>query len=314
MLPTVLVIERGHFPEGIALEECERPETINGEQAIIRFQRRADAGVFEKIGRFFSDLMHGVRKAQGYLCVQHRLPTAFNIRGQWFQTPQQKTEIPTSFFADPIPNGAPQGKVIFKRIRVEVRDRAEDSPSGWDSAVTRRISEELHDRFGAYLARKEPQVRADPSPVQAFLDWQARRSATLTQQQLERLSAFKTAFNAFRDELDQHVRFRVEFALAQLGKQLDAQPQLQALADRAGWNGPPPPPAPAAPPPPPVLKPPASPDALASGRSKAAKPASTMAREGDAQDAMMAQLKEKLGKMRGKAEDAADTDKQAWDE
>ncbi len=308
--PTLLVIQRSHIPEGIALEECERQETVNGEQAIVRFQRQADINVFQRIGRFFSDLVSGVTRAQGYLCSQSQTPRTFNIRGQWFET--QKASQGT--YANPIPQGTPTGKVLFQRIRIEVEDRTDDTPTGWDSGIARRISEELLDRYDALKAGKASPDEGDASPVQAFLYWQERRPASMGEGQVRRLSAFKEAYADFRNELGEQVRYRVDVALEQLGKQIEGNATLKELANRTGWYGPPPPPAPAAPPPPPILSSPGALKKAGPAKPDAAKQANTDSQQSDASDAMMAQLRKKLDRMRQNTDEKKAAENRDWDE
>ncbi len=309
-IPTLLVIQRSHFPEGIALEECERQETVNGESAIVRFQRQADINVFQRIGRFFSDLLNGVTRAQGYLCSKSETPATFNIRGQWFET--QKAS--QGAYANPIPQGVPTGQVLYQRIRVEVQDRTDDTPAGWDDTIARRISDELHDRYGALQAGKASPQDGDASPVQAFLYWQERRPANMGEGQLKRLSAFKEAYADFRDELGEQVRYRVNVALDQLGKQIEGSESLRELANRTGWYGPPPPPAPAAPPPPPILSTQGVLKKAVPAKSDASRPATAGTPPSDANDALMAQLRQKLGRMREKTDESKNAvDDRDWD-
>lgn len=208
--PSVLIIEKSRFPGSVPLEECERlGKTTNNEAAIIRFQRPSKVNLLEAVGRFFSDLFHGVTRARGTLCEQPgRMPAIIHIRGQRCLVDKAPVTGPVALYArrDVSADGVSPPVVRFSALRIEIRDTTA-APVWRDDALADKMAEQLRDRIEAHG------MAADLFAVETFLKLDARPELALTPRRVLHLIRFSDVLTKLagplRDELSDEVRLHV---------------------------------------------------------------------------------------------------------
>lgn len=182
-VPSVLIIEKARFAANVLIEECERPgKTTDNQHAIIRYQRRADVGVIEQIGRFFSDLIHGVTRAKGIVCDKPDLPATLHIRGERCNVIKDAGSNKAS--VAPLPTGQARHRAAFSALTIQVH---EVSLHDSDPALAHKVAEELRDRFEA------DGEAIDLIAVDVFLALDSEPNFEMTPQRIAQLMHFSDA-------------------------------------------------------------------------------------------------------------------------
>ena len=162
--PSVLILEKSSFPAHIALEECERLEkTEDQKDAIVRFQRPKATGNFEKFVRFFTDLLHGVTKANGELLNRPDIPSVVNVRGISYESKFINETDTKKCFLSPQSRDSNKRNIEFSQLVVDTRDDLEIKNLR-QKKLFRSTKRQLKDRFDAHGRT------ADKAALNTFLE------------------------------------------------------------------------------------------------------------------------------------------------
>ncbi len=187
--PSVLILEKSSFPDHIALEECERlGKTPDQQDAIIRFQRPQAASKFEKVVRFFSDLLRGVTRAKGELVKQpDKMPEIVHIRGVRCEVKNINGRVSATRIGFPQKGGERSSdNSQFTELKVIVRENPKIQP-GRQKALHVSMATQLEASFEAH----DPD--AGLAAAHAFLELAESKNQPLSPRTIVQLMAFSDA-------------------------------------------------------------------------------------------------------------------------